>query len=193
MKPSDRFQRAFAYAARLHADQKRKVTGAPYLSHLLRVAGIALGAGADEDETIAALLHDAVEDQGGKKTREEIRRLFGDRVAEIIDGCTDADETPKPPWRERKTAYLAHLEHAGPSVRLISSADKLDNARSLLAAYLRLGESLWDHFSGGRDGLLWYYRGVVDVLKRYGTSPLVGELDRIVSEIERAVLQRAGN
>ena len=185
MSLSDRFSRALVYATQLHADQRRKVSGAPYVSHLLRVAGIALGHGADEDEAIAALLHDAVEDQGGERTREEIRRLFGDRVVQIVDGCTDTDQSPKPPWRQRKEAYLARLKDASASVRLVSAADKLDNAGSILASYRLLGESLWEKFSGGRAGVLWYYRSVAETLKQAGTNPLVDELDRVVSEIER--------
>lgn len=189
MKLSDRFSRALVYAAELHADQTRKVSGAPYVSHLLRVAGIALGAGADEDEAIAAVLHDAIEDQGGDKTRQEIRRRFGDRVVEIVDGCTDTDQHPKPPWRERKEAYLARLKNASVSVRLVSACDKLDNARSILTGYRRLGQSLWDRFSGGRDGVAWYYRSVVEALKQAGTDPLVDELELAVSEIDRIVAQ----
>jgi (p)ppGpp synthase/HD superfamily hydrolase len=190
MTLSRRFEDALVYAARLHADQKRKVSGAPYVSHLLRVSGIALDHGAGEDEAIAALLHDAIEDQGGAETREAIRRRFGDRVARIVEGCSDTDEDPKPPWRERKAAYLARLKDAPASVRLVSASDKLDTGRSILSSYRRLGESLWDRFSGGRDGALWYYRSVVEILKEGGTSPLIDELDRVVSEIERLVVRK---
>jgi GTP pyrophosphokinase len=192
MKLSDRFTEALAYATELHADQRRKVSGVPYVSHLLRVAGIVLEAGADEDEAIAALLHDAVEDQGGAPVREEIRRRFGDRVVAIVDGCTDSDRYPKPPWRERKTAYLARLKDASPAVRLVSASDKLDNARSILANYRRLGEPLWSEFTAGRDGVLWYYRRVVEILKQVEANPLVDELDHVVSEIERKVAQGRG-
>jgi len=192
MKPSGRFSDALVYATELHADQRRKISGVPYVSHLLRVAGIAIGHGADEDEAIAALLHDAIEDQGGARAREEIRRRFGDRVVEIVDGCTDSDQKPKPPWRDRKRAYLARLKHASPSVRLVSASDKLDNARSVLISYRWLGESLWEKFAGGRDGLLWYYRSVVEILKQAGANALVDELDRVVSELERTVAQGGG-
>lgn len=187
MTPSDRFCEALVFAVRLHAEQERKGSGAPYAAHLLSVAGLAMENGADEDEAIAALLHDAVEDQGGAATREEIRRRFGARVAEIVAGCSDTDQSPKPPWRGRKEAYLAHLRHASPSVRLVSACDKLDNVRSLIAAYRRLGEPLWDRFRGGRDGTLWYHRSVVEVLKAGGTTPLVEELDRTVHELENLV------
>lgn len=186
MSLSERFCEALCYATRLHADQQRKISGAPYVGHLLRVAGIALDHGADEDEAIAALLHDAVEDQGGATTRREIARRFGPRVAEIVDGCTDTDQTPKPPWRPRKEAYLARLRDASASVRLVSACDKLDNARSILADYHRLKESVWQHFRGRRDGVLWYLRSVVEILKQPTTNPLVEELDRTVSELEWA-------
>ncbi len=182
---SARFSDALLYAAALHGRQTRKVSGAPYVSHLLGVAGIVLEYGGDEDEAIAALLHDAIEDQGGAAAREEIRRRFGDAVAAIVDGCSDAETIPKPPWRERKEAHLAHLAGAARSVRLVVAADKLDNARALLHEYRLRGESLWGFFHGRRDGTLWNYRSMVDVLKRAGVDALVEELDRAVAELER--------
>lgn len=182
---TERFEDALVYAARLHARQVRKGAGVPYVSHLLGVAAIALEHGADEDEAIAALLHDAVEDQGGAATREEIRRRFGQRVASIVDGCTDADVTPKPPWRERKERYVAHLASAPPSVRLVSAADKLYNARTILADYRAHGESLWPRFTGGREGTLWYYRALVEAFRAHGPDPLADELARVVAELER--------
>jgi GTP pyrophosphokinase len=184
---SDRFSDALVYAARLHQSQRRKVSGTPYVAHLLRVAGIVLEHGADEDEAIAALLHDAVEDQGGATTSEAIRRRFGPRVAEIVDGCSDTDQEPKPPWRERKDAYLGRLARASSSVRLVSAADKLDNVRSLLQSYRLMGETVWESFRGGRDGLFWYFGSVIDVLQRTGGNPLVEELDRAVAELNRLV------
>lgn len=183
MELSDRFSDALVYAAQLHAKQTRKGSGAPYVSHLLRVAGMALEHGADEDEAIAALLHDAIEDQGGAATRDAIRRRFGDRVVEIVDGCTDTDQQPKPPWRPRKEAYLAHLRTASRSVRLVSACDKLDNARSILAEYRACGESLWERFRGGREGTLWYLQSVVAILKQAEAGPLVEELERVVGEL----------
>lgn len=190
MELSDRFCDALVYAAQLHAKQMRKGSGAPYVSHLLRVAGMALEHGADEDEAIAALLHDAVEDQGGAATRDAIRRRFGQRVVEIVDGCTDTDQQPKPPWRPRKEAYLTHLRTASRSVRLVSACDKLDNARSILADYRACGESLWGRFRGGREGTLWYLQSVVEILKQAEASPLVEELERVVGEL--ASLSRGG-
>jgi (p)ppGpp synthase/HD superfamily hydrolase len=176
-------------AAVLHAGQRRKIGGEPYLAHLLAVAALVLEGGGDEDEAIAGLLHDAVEDQGGMPTLEAIRRRFGDRVAEIVWGCSDAAGAPKPPWRRRKEAYVAHLAGATSSVRLVAAADKLHNARSILRDYRRLGPSLWSHFHGGRDGTLWYYRAVVETLKSAGMTPLVEELDRAVANLERVGMQ----
>lgn len=184
MALGERFCEALGFAARLHAEQMRKVSGTPYVAHLLRVAGIVLEHGGDEDTAIAALLHDAIEDQGGAVTGEEIGRRFGPQVLQIVVACTDTDQTPKPPWRRRKEAYLERLRTAPFAARLVSAADKLDNARSLAADYRRLGETLWKHFRGGREGTLWYYRSVVEILKTPG-GPIVDELDRAVAELER--------
>jgi (p)ppGpp synthase/HD superfamily hydrolase len=192
MTLSPRFEEALTYAARLHARQLRKGGGIPYVAHLLGVASIALQYGANEDEAIAGLLHDAIEDQGGAATREEIRRRFGEKVVEIVDGCTDADTLPKPPWRRRKEAYVAHIRSAPASVRFVSACDKLQNARAILADYRVLGESLWRRFTGGKDGTLWYYRALVQAFREAGTSPLIEELDRVVSEIERLASARSG-
>jgi (p)ppGpp synthase/HD superfamily hydrolase len=185
MTLSARFEEALILAVRWHAGQVRKETTIPYIAHLLGVTSLVLEQGADEDEAVAALLHDAVEDQGGVVALEEIRRRFGDRVAEIVAGCTDAWTTPKPPWRERKEAYIAHLRQASASVRLVSAADKLHNARSILADYRVLGDALWSRFNGGKAGTLWYYRALVETLRSIDSTPLVEELARVVSEIER--------
>ena len=139
MSLSYRFSEALSYAATLHARQQRKVSGEPYLAHLLAVAAIVMDYGGNEDQAIAALLHDAVEDQGGATTFEEIGRRFGRAVAEIVEGCTDATAVPKPPWRPRKEAFLARLRNAAAPVRLVTAADKLHNARSILREYRRGG------------------------------------------------------
>lgn len=179
-----RFEEALTYATRLHSTQVRKGSNTPYIAHLLGVASIALENGADEDEAIAALLHDAVEDQGGAATRAEVHRRFGARVAAIVDGCTDAEVTPKPPWRARKEAYIGHLAQASASVRLVSASDKLYNARSILLDYRILGEDLWQRFTGGRDGTLWYYRALIEAYQAHGRTPLTDELERTVAELE---------
>ncbi len=185
MTPASRFEQALVYASRLHQVQRRKGGGAPYISHLLAVTSLVLEHGGDEDEAIAALLHDAIEDQGGAAACEQIQRRFGDRVAEIVEGCSDAEGTPKPPWKERKQAFLARLAQAPPSVRLVAAADKLHNARSTLADYRRLGEAVWDSFRGGKQGTLWYYRALVDAFREAGSTALVDELDEAVGELER--------
>jgi (p)ppGpp synthase/HD superfamily hydrolase len=181
---TERFDRALVFAARLHRDQKRKGSGVPYVSHLLAVCELTLEYGGDEDEAIAALLHDAIEDQGGEVARAEILREFGARVTEIVDGCTDTDESPKPAWRARKENYIRHVEGASASVRLVSACDKLHNARSLIMDYRVFGEDLWSRFTGRRDGTLWYYRAMVNALRSAGATPVVEELDRVVSELE---------
>jgi len=191
MPLSSRFESALAYAVQLHAEQTRKGTPIPYIAHLLAVTSIVLENNGTEEEAIAALLHDAVEDQGGAATREEIRRRYGDRVAEIVDGCTDTDAVPKPPWRARKEAYIAHLASAPDSVRLVSAADKLHNARSILLDYREQGEALWNRFTGGREGTLWYYRALVESLRCLGPRRLVQELARVVAEIERLATQKS--
>ena len=184
MTLSARFQQALAYAVELHQQQVRKGGRVPYAAHLLSVAGIVLESGGDEEEAIAALLHDAVEDQGGAPIRDEIRARFGDRVTAIVDGCTDADTQPKPPWRQRKEAFVGSIPTASPSVRLVSAADKLHNARSILADYREIGEPLWDRFTGRKQGTLWYYRALVDAFLEARPSPLVDELERVVKEVE---------
>jgi (p)ppGpp synthase/HD superfamily hydrolase len=180
---TDRYREALAYAFDLHRAQIRKGSGVPYVAHLLGVSSLALEHGADEDEAIAALLHDAVEDQGGLPTLAEIRRRFGDRVALIVAGCTDADTIPKPPWRERKERYLAHLLTAAPSVVLVSSCDKLYNARSIAADLRRFGPAVWDRFTGGKDGSLWYYRSLVAIFTTLGATA-ASDLSRAVADIE---------
>ena len=184
MTLSDRFDEALVFAARLHAAQKRKGTQIPYVAHLLSVAAIVLEDGGSEDEAIAALLHDAVEDQGGRATRNLIRENFGERVAEIVDGCTDAEGFPKPSWQKRKERYVAHIREAAAEVRRVSAADKLHNARAILADYRVVGEALWKRFSGGRDGTLWYYRALIEAFRTHGRAAVVDELDRVVTEVE---------
>jgi (p)ppGpp synthase/HD superfamily hydrolase len=182
MAYGDKFENALVYASQLHKDQVRKGTSTPYITHLLAVASIVGENGGTEDEVVSALLHDAPEDQGGEPTLREIRDRFGNEVAEIVDGCTDTYENPKPPWRERKERYLAHLANASDSVRLVSSADKLHNARTVLSDYRLLGEDLWTRFNGKKVGTLWYYRAIVDTLR--GDGPIVEELDRVVTDLE---------
>lgn len=182
---TSRFDDALLLASELHREQVRKASGVPYVAHLLSVAAIVLEHGGGEDEAVAALLHDAIEDQGGDATRQRIRAQFGDHVVEIVDGCTDAETLPKPPWEARKQAHLEKIRNAPPSVLLVTAADKLHNARSILTDLRRLGDDLWPRFSGGRVGTLWYYRSIVELLRLRVPDELFEELERTVSEIER--------
>ena len=187
---------ALAFAARLHAGQTRKGSDTPYISHLLAVTAIALDHGATENEAIAALLHDAVEDQGGEATLVMIRRLFGDEVASIVAACSDTDETPKPPWRERKEAFVERLSTEPYSVRLVVAADKLHNVRDVLRNYRVNGDNLWSHFRGGRCGTLWYYSAVGGALKQAGTpeetqlNALIQEIADTLSTLEQAMAEQ---
>ncbi len=181
---TERFERALVYAHRLHANQLRKGSDIPYYAHLLGVTALVLEDGGSEDEAIAALLHDAVEDQGGMATLEAIRSKFGDNVAVIVAGCTDSFETPKSPWKVRKVEYLAHLEQSGSGVRRVSLADKLHNARSILANLRTIGPLTWKRFNGGREGTLWYYRSLVEIYQQGEASFMSEELARVVGEFE---------
>lgn len=181
------FEDALIYAARVHAAQRRKGGDIPYISHLLAVTALVLEDGGHEDEAIAALLHDAPEDQGGRERLEDVRRRFGDRAADIVAGCTDTFDDPKPNWYERKKAYLAHLPRASVSVRRVALADKLHNARCILADFRVDGDRVWERFSVGKERELWYYRQLVGAFQKAGTNGMVQELDRVVSELERLV------
>ena len=188
-----RFREALEYAARLHETQARKGGSVPYVAHLLAVTALVLENGGDEDLAIAALLHDAVEDQGGARTLAKIRADFGDRVADIVEACSDTDATPKPPWRERKEAYLAHLRDAEQDVLLVSLSDKLHNARSILMDYRAVGPDLWERFKAGRDGQLWYYRELVSIFRRQSERQvLVAELERVIATLEQEIRDREG-
>jgi (p)ppGpp synthase/HD superfamily hydrolase len=183
-----RFSQALVYAADAHKEQTRKGTSVPYVAHVLAVAALALENGASEDEAIAALLHDTVEDCGGESRLREVGERFGTSVAEIVLGCTDTMETPKPPWRARKEAWLHTLDGASPSVLLVAACDKLHNIRSLLVAVRNDGEAAWARFKGGKEGTLWYYRAALATLKRCGVSPrLAHEIEISLEELHRAV------
>jgi len=178
-----RFEDALLYATRLHATQTRKGNDVPYVAHLLAVASLVLEAGGDEDAAIAALLHDAAEDQGGLETLAEIRSRFGDAVADIVAACSDTFEEPKPPWHARKRAYIAHLRNAPPEVLLVSCADKLHNARAIVTDHRMLGDALWQRFHAGRDDILWYYREVSAIFSAQGPEPLATELALVVEAL----------
>lgn len=180
-----RFQQAFELAFELHADQKRKGTSIPYIAHLMAVTGLVIENGGDEDTAVAALLHDAVEDQGGLEILGMIRNRFGEKVAKIVLDCSDSVATPKPPWHQRKEVYLVHLETISSDSLLVSLADKLHNARSILTDLEQLGPVVWERFNGGREGTLWYYRSLADYFEKHNRFPALShELGRVVSMIE---------
>ena len=196
---SGHFSEAFTLALKLHRDQTRKrakdeqdAPGIPYMAHLMSVAALVLEHGGDQDEAIVALLHDGPEDQGGQETLDQIRSQFGDRVADIVEGCSDtlvADRKEKPEWKARKEQYLDHLrETTSPGVFLVSVADKVHNLRSILEDYRSLGDKLWERFTGKRDGTLWYYGELLKVYQEKAPArcnDLVDELERTYLELTR--------
>lgn len=182
---TDRFDEALAYASRLHRDQRRKGTDVPYVAHLLGVASIALENGANEDQAIAALLHDAVEDQGGLARLDEIRTRFGPLVADIVSDCTDAAIEPKPEWRSRKEAYIASLAHKQIASLQVSLADKTHNAGAIVADLVVHGNALWSRFTGGRDGTLWYYGALANAFSARIPGPAVDRYAGLVEDMQR--------
>jgi (p)ppGpp synthase/HD superfamily hydrolase len=186
----DRFESGLQFAVAAHRTQMRKGSGIPYVGHLLGVCSLVIEAGGSEDEAIGALLHDAVEDQGGQRMLDDIRLLFGDHVAAIVEACSDTLESPKPPWRARKEAYLRHLGHQSEPVLRVSLADKLFNARAILRDYRVCGEDLWKRFGSGRDGQLWYYRELADRFSTLLPGPMADELSDVVDELEQTIVAR---
>ncbi len=188
---STRFDHALLFAAQVHRNQDRKRSGIPYLSHLLGVASIVLDYGGDEDLGIAALLHDAAEDHGGRAMLHTIEQLFGHRVAKVVDGCTDSygdEDKPKPKWYPRKLRYLHRVRKEDAETRFVSAADKLYNTRAILRDLRQSGESAFDRFSAPKAKVLWYYRSLVREYRAGGVThllkPLLDDLDRAVTELE---------
>ncbi len=189
---TDRYTRAVDLARTLHAGEIRKGTTIPYLAHVLSVSALVLEHDGSEDQAIAALLHDTAEDHGGQARVDQLRIDFGDTVADIVAACSDSlveDRNAKAPWPERKVAYIAHLESESADVALVSAADKLHNARSVLADYRAHGDELWKRFNSaaGRAGALWYYTRMSEtlgnLLRNTGGAELAAELDRTVAAI----------
>ena len=180
---TDRFVEALEFALRAHGDQRRKGGDIPYVAHLLGVSSLVLEAGGDEDMAIAGLLHDTIEDTD--VTVEELQAAFGQRVRSIVEACSDAHEQPKPPWRERKERYLAHLRSAETrtEVLVVSRADKLHNARALLFDYRVVGDALWSRFNEGPQQQLWYYRSLVEIFRERLPGPMTEELSRAVDQL----------
>lgn len=172
-----------------HRQQSRKVTGVPFVTHLWMVAGMVAEMGGNEDEVIAALLHDAAEDQGGSETLDAIGREFGAEVAELVLACSDTLVSPKPPWRERKKTHLAQLREANPSVLRIKLADKIHNSLCIVRDARGRGRHAFDSFQGGVDGTIWYFEEMLAIFRARLPSPWTEELAAIVNEMKRLARQ----
>jgi (p)ppGpp synthase/HD superfamily hydrolase len=190
---TERFDRALLYATHIHGGQVRKGSSTPYVAHLLAVAATVLEYGGDEDLAIAALLHDSVEDQGGKARLEDVRNRFGERVARIVEACSDslantAKGERKAHWRERKDAYIAHLGTADEDILRVSLADKVHNARAILRDLRKpeVGEKVWTYFSQPKEKTLWYYRNLADQFRKRLPGQLSNELGEIVGVLEES-------
>lgn len=191
---SDRFTNAMTYAIFVHKSQNRKNTNVPYISHLLAVTSIVLEEGGDEDLAIAALLHDSVEDQGGMDRLIDIRLHYGERVANIVEACSDSFTSPKSPWKIRKDYYLEHLKTADEDVLLISLADKLHNSSTICRDFQKEGEKIWGRFNGGKEGTIWYYKQLVEIFIKSNKYPiLINQLQENVTRIEEYAETHLGN
>jgi (p)ppGpp synthase/HD superfamily hydrolase len=190
IKPGPRLADAFTYAVELHGNQVRKqatgedaADGIPYIGHLMMVTALVLEHGGDEEEAIAALLHDGPEDQGGEETLAVIQERFGSRVAGIVEICTDTFENPKPEWWARKRAYCDRLREASDSAILVSLADKTHNCEATLADVAEIGDKFWARFTQGRDGSLWYYATLLEIYR----GRVSGKAERLVYKLEQAL------
>lgn len=188
---SERFDEALRFASALHRSQTRKGSDIPYISHLMAVSALVIEYGGNEDQAIAALLHDAAEDQGGEPTLHAIESRFGSTVARIVADCTDAWIEPKPPWRQRKEAYLAALSHKPESSLLVSLADKTHNASAIVRDREAIGEAVWERFNAGRDGTLWYYAALSGVFSEVLPGQLASILARLVARMAGPAASRA--
>jgi (p)ppGpp synthase/HD superfamily hydrolase len=188
---TDRYDHALTFARTRHAGQVRKATQIPYVAHLIAVSALVLEDGGDEDQAVAGLLHDVVEDCGGAPVLAEVRAEFGDEVARIVDACSDTDEEPKPPWEPRKRAYIAHLEHVDEPVLRVSCADKLHNARAILGDLRVNGHEVWSRFKATPEQTRWYYRTLAEVFTRRLPGAMPAELRRTVEDIDAEAARRA--
>ncbi|HEV7805262.1 MAG TPA: HD domain-containing protein [Solirubrobacteraceae bacterium] len=178
----ERFADALGYAVSVHRGQTRR--GRPYVAHLLRVTGMVLEDGGSEDEAIAALLHDAAEDQGGRRRLQDIRGRYGDAVAAIVDSCTDSYEQPPPPWRTRKERYLEHLPSASAGALLVSLADKVDNVRGILREVVpAVGEG--ERAAAEHEDACWYYVSLARLFVQLRPGARADELAGMAGELER--------
>lgn len=201
-RTTERLERALADAARLHRQQVRKVSGVPFVAHPLAVCALVIESGGDEDTAIAALLHDAIEDAGGDHARQQIAETYGPRVARIVEDCTESDAEPKPPWRERKEAYLAHLAISPPDALLVALADKVCNTRTLIVDVRRLGPVAWQSFKSDPASQMWWHVSLLEAFTSRRAElgalalPALGEFEALVAELvsrHRTGADAAGN
>ena len=186
-KVTPRMYKALKLAFKLHGHDARKKSTVPYIAHLLAVCALVQLDGGIEDEAIAALLHDALEDKPKEINRKKIRHKFGKKVLKMIELSTDTPKDyaggQKPPWRKRKEAYLKHIRETDPSLLRVTIADKIDNARAILADHLRMGDEVWERFNAGKEDQLWYFKGCVKAFDASGYSgPLLEELRSLVDQ-----------
>jgi (p)ppGpp synthase/HD superfamily hydrolase len=181
---TNRFDDALSYAARLHRSQTRKVSGIPYIAHLMSVSALVLEYGGDEDQAIGGLLHDAIEDQGGPVIEAEINARYGARVARIVRDCSDSDGLNKAEWQVRKNAYVAGIALKSDDAALVTACDKLHNATSILDDLRSIGPAVFERFTADRTGTLWYYRALSDALSARLPGPLSNRLAATVTQIE---------
>jgi len=189
---SPRFRYAFDYAATLHAADLRKGARIPYLSHLLEVCSIVMRCGGNEDAAIAALLHDAAEDHGGKPRLVDIQRNFGKTVASIVEECTDTTSRPKESWEIRKRNYVKHVPAASRGGLLVSAADKLANVRAILADHYIVGDEVYKRFKRPKRRTLWYYNALSRAFTAHFPGDLAKELRRTVAELNRVSKYKPG-
>jgi (p)ppGpp synthase/HD superfamily hydrolase len=182
---TNKLDRAFSYAHEVHDGQFKKGTSVPYLGHLMGVSSIVLGDGGTEDEAVAALLHDAAEDHGGRARLDDIRSRFGDSVARIVEDCTDSWDTPKPSWLTRKQAYIQRARTLPSASLRVSIADKVHNTYGILRDLRNIGEKVWERYDVSADDVLAYYESLVRAYREAGGGKLVDELERIVRGIQR--------
>lgn len=192
MQLTDRFSDALTYAERLHRRQTRKGNDIPYVAHLLAVAATTLEWGGGEDVAIAALLHDAVEDQGGEQTAQEIRARFGDQVADIVLACTDSfttDPAAKAPWEERKRRHIATLSTADADVALVTAADKLHNLAAMVRDVRREGSGTLARFNAP-DRLVWYYKAVAGALEAHRANAPIDDIHFLADQLAELQLAK---
>jgi (p)ppGpp synthase/HD superfamily hydrolase len=186
MELTSRFSDALLLAFEIHREQTKKSTDIPYISHLLEVAGLVLSYGGNQDEAIAALLHDSIEDHPEDPRVKTIGERFGGHVLAIVESCSDSNVIPKPPWRGRKEKYIEHLREAEESVLMVAAADKLVNARTIIKDLRQMGDEVWQRFNAGQADQLWYYRTVTQTLIGAAGN---GRARALAEELQRAVNQ----